>query len=120
MKISINDEYEVLHSGTVISHDNKAVCFSIDKLKFRMLFKEDPDDKDNNSIELKLDKDKTCLDILLTNYDNILGQGVVRPIEVGFYNNKRLSVQFIVTSMNKTGTRVIHYTWLLKELDHES
>ena len=32
MEISINDEYDVFQSGTIISHDNKAVCFYIEKL----------------------------------------------------------------------------------------
>lgn len=119
-KIAINDEYEVLQSGTIISHDNKAVCFSIDKLKFRMSFLDDPEHKGEHPIEVKLNKDNTCLDIILTNYDNILGQGVVRPIEVGLLNNKKLFVQFIITTLNETGTRVIHYTFLLKDLVHES
>lgn len=113
MEISINDEYEVFQSGTIISHDNKAVCFYIEKLVFRMLFKDDPNTKDS-PIEMKLDKENNCLDIILTNYNNILGQGVIRPIEVGFLNNKKLSIQFMITSMNSTGTRVVNYTWLLK------
>ncbi|MBQ6050135.1 MAG: hypothetical protein IJL35_06010 [Bacteroidaceae bacterium] len=117
MKIEV-DEYEVLYSGTVITHDNKNVIFELKPLKFRLVFKTDTTVKDS-PINLNLHKEDSCLDIVLTNYNNPLGQGLVRPINVATLNSKVLLLQLIVHSLNDSGAKIIHYVWLTKEMKED-
>ncbi len=113
MTIRVN-EYDVLYNGTVITHENRDVLFEIQPLKFRLVFKFDNTTKES-PINLKLSEDSSCLDIVLTNYDSPIGQGLVRPIKVATLNNKELFLQLMVYSLNDSGAKIIHYTWLTKE-----
>lgn len=110
MKISIGKEYEVVESATVITHDDKDVSFKIDELTIRFIFKVDKSNEET-SLSSEIVDNKT-LNLILTNYNNPLGQGLIRPVELGSIDGKRFLISFMIYGLNDTGAKTIHVTFL--------
>lgn len=102
------DSYNILESGSVITHDNKNVLFRIAPLQFTLEFKTIKD----SPVNIETVSDDKSMRIILTNFNNPIGQGIVRPINVGTINEKDIYIQFVVYSLGDTGSKVIHYTWM--------
>ena len=112
-RISIG-EFEVLASGVVLTHMNKGIQFYIDELVFDVSFKTN-EDSDKPSINATVSSDNPRhLNIVLINYDDNFGKGLVYPVEVGTLNDKTIYFQFMTSTVGKTETRVFEYTWLAK------
>lgn len=113
MRIRLGQEYDVIESATVITHDDKDVSFKIDELTIRFIFKVDKSNEDT-SLSSEIVDNKT-LNLILTNYNNPLGQGLLRPVELGSYNGDRLLISFMIYSLNDTGAKTIHVTFLSRK-----
>ena len=107
MEIKI-DNYNIISTGTVITHDNKSVVFRINPLEFILEFKTEKD----APAKIDTHSDDKSMKIVLTNFNNSLGQGLVQPMHVGVINGKELYFQFVVYSLGDSGSKVIHYTWM--------
>lgn len=114
MKISVGD-YEIYDSGAVISHDNKDVLFEVKNLRVKIVFKNDPENKSYDA-KISLPEDRSCLLFTLTNFNNSLGTGLTRPVEIGTINDTRLFLQFMVYRLGESDSRMISYTWLIRKI----
>lgn len=114
LEFSINvEEYEVLKSGTVISHDNKEIIFHLENLTYIISFQTD---KDYAKTGLRFEddpSDESKLKIVLVNYD-VNSRGIVIPLQIGSLNEKSLYLQFYLSTLADSSTRIFTYTWLIK------
>lgn len=112
--IKIGD-YDVLSSGSVIAIENVPIQFSIYDLKISFLFESESEGEKGMNIRLHIVSDKEA-EYTFVNYDAQLGCGLVRPIHVGTINGRDLSVMARFSQLN-IGGKLIHYTWLLRDLE---
>ena len=118
MKIKIGD-YEVYADGTLVSLPDEAVKFLIEDLTYELVFIDDIEITDQK-IEAKQSEDKKGVTLTFTNFNNSFGTSNVKPLPLGFINDKGLFLNYRIHSLNggpekpKAG-KTIHYTWLLKD-----
>ncbi len=113
IKISVGD-YEIYDSGVVISHENKDILFEVKNLKIKIVFENNPDIKDYEA-KISLPEDRSCMTLTLINFNNSLGTGLTKPVEIGTINGSRLFLQFIVYRLGESDSRMISYTWLIQK-----
>ena len=113
IKISVGD-YEIYDSGAVVSHENKDILFEVKNLKVKMVFMNDPDNK-NYDAKISLPGDRSCMIFTLINFNNSLGIGLTKPVEIGTINGTRLFLQFIVYRLGESDSRMVSYTWLIQK-----
>lgn len=113
IKISV-DEYEVYDSGVVISHENKEILFEVKNLKVKMMFSSNPEKKGYDA-QISLTEDRSCMLLKLINFNNSMGTGLTKPVEIGTTNGSRLFLQFIVYRLGDSDSRMISYTWLIQK-----
>lgn len=110
MNISING-YKVLECGSVVTHADNSVLFEVEGLNIKFTFKTD---KEVEGLPIKLlATDNKNVEIELTNFNSI-ASGIEKPLKIGRLNEKSLYIQFMVTSLNETGAKILYYTFLLK------
>lgn len=107
-------EYEIYDSGVVISHENKEILFEVKNLKVKILFVSDPETKSYDA-KISLTKDRSCMLLTLINFNNSLGTGLTKPVEIGTINGARLFLQFIVYRLGESDSRMISYTWMIQK-----
>lgn len=118
MKIKIG-EYEVYAEGTIVSLPEEPVRFFIEDLTFELLFKDD-NETSEIKVEAKPFDNNKGITLILTNFNNSLGTGNVKPLPLGFINDKTLFFNYRIYALNgepdkgKTG-KTIHYTWLTRK-----
>lgn len=114
INFSINvEEYEVVKTGTVISHANKDIIFHIENLTYIISFQTD---KEYTKTGLRFEddpSDASKLRIILVNYD-VSTRGIVIPLRIGSLNEKGLYFQFYLSTLADSSTRIFTYTWLVK------
>jgi hypothetical protein len=112
-------EYEVLHSGTVISYETEPITFEISpEIIIRIVFKSDPSKADS---QIEFDSvSNSQLDINLVNVSPSIGVSNVSPLNLGHFNGRKLYLNFSVFSVGPTEnlSRTLHYTWYTRELTH--
>lgn len=118
MKIKSGD-YEVLYSGTVIGANNEPIEFQFPEnkasLKIILDFRVDTKIKES-PIEFDTSVPKT-LKLTLVNVNDI-GSGNTKILDIGYLNNKRLSMNYRIYSIQDI-SKTIHYTFYLgKEGSH--
>lgn len=105
-------EYRVYDNGSVLTHGDNPILFEIEDLKIKFLFKTD---KSTESLPIHLEmKENKTMEITLTNFNGI-ASGVEQPLKIGHLKGSSLFVHFMITSLNETGTKVLHYTFLVKD-----
>ena len=118
MKIKIG-EYEVYAEGTIVSLPDEPIRFYIEDLTFELLFKDETETSEIK-VEAKPFDNNKGITLIFTNFNNSLGTGNVKPLPLGFLNNKTLFFNYRIYALNgepdkgKSG-KTIHYTWLTKE-----
>ncbi len=91
----------------------------IEDLTFELIFKDDSQTSEMK-VEAKTFDNKKGITLTFTNFNNNLGTGNVKPLQLGFLNNKTLFFNYRiyarggVPDKEKSG-KTIHYTWLTKE-----
>lgn len=63
------DKYQVLDSGTVLSHENSEILFEIKNLNIKICFRQDEQNKEK-TVKTKVAADNCCLQLTLTNFEN--------------------------------------------------
>lgn len=103
MKVSVNVENkELVHSSVVHIQDNQDIELDIEGLKLKFIFVEDEADKSSGyrgSVE------DNVFVMSLKNFNNGLGEGVLKPIELGHLNNRKLYVTFYVNTLSNQDRR---------------
>lgn len=112
IKIS-TDKKDVIFSGTVFQFEKEDVIFHIPSLEFRLSF---VSDDGNPRAEGKYDNEKQEFCIQLYNYDNSLGVGLTKPMNIGSINDKKLYFICRVTTLSKQKeNHLIHYTFFVEK-----
>lgn len=106
---------DVIASGSVHTFDNKSLEFEISGLILEFEFL---NDNEGQRIERDVKGEKT-LKLNVFNFDSSLGTGTSNPIYIGFINNRRLYLSFIVHSLSKESSRLMTYTFFLGETVNE-
>lgn len=108
-------EYEVQHTGTVISFEDEPITFEIaDDYIIRMVFKNDSNHSETK-MEFQFINDNRA-DILLINFNNPLGAGNIKPIQIGHTGGKNMYLNFRIYTLEGTSSKLVHYTWYAREL----
>ena len=114
MEINIfTEEYEVIKSGTVLN------AGSLDKITLEVSMSENfkfsiaicfaEDDTKEKNLTVKIDNEKivfTC-----TNFNNSVGTGLNRPIEIAQLSGKKVYFCFWVYALNEKSNKRIDYTF---------
>lgn len=109
--ISISD-FRVYDHGSVLTHDNNTILFEFEELKIQFLFNSNSSIK-GLPVNVTMSANKT-MNITLTNFNSI-SCGIENPVKIGHLKGSALYVHFMISSLNETGAKVLHYTFLLKD-----
>ena len=102
-------DLEIIGNGLAPATKDMPVKIKIDDLELEFEF---VTDKTNNANVERRVVDKK-LYIVLTNFNNSLGTGMIEPIEFGHIKNRKLYVSFwIWTPSVEEGRRIINWTIL--------
>jgi len=122
-KILIEEEWEILDSGTFI-HTKLNTPFTIQiveddgtEINARFVFKHNPNISDSFLNVEHYDID--TFQISLTHNGLLSNFGFVEPIEIGNYNNRRLKFNFRVDINNGSDSPLITYTWLINKISQK-
>jgi hypothetical protein len=117
VSISINNEYTVYDSGSVITHDDKPIIIKIATIKasleVKFVFKTDETVK-GLPVKGEISSDKQSMTMTLTNFNSVLC-GVDKIHEIGHLDGQPLFLQFMVSGLNNSGTKIFYYTFFLKK-----
>ena len=99
----------VISSGSAFSFSpSDDITIEISGLKIIFEFFDTEDGKQN------LERDivsNTALKLKLYNFNNMFGSGLTNPIEIGTLNHKKLYLMFVVSALNKSTPKNLHYTF---------
>ena len=103
MKVSVNvNNYELMHSSVVHIEGHQDVELDIDGLKLKFIFIEDDSEK-SSGYKGVLEGDVFVM--RLRNFNNSLGEGVFKPIELGNLDNRKLYLTFYVNTFKRKDRR---------------
>lgn len=106
-------ELEVLESGSVLITKDSPLIIKLGadpEFKFSFYF-----EKNSNSERSMKGTaiDKTELKFDLINFDDPLGCGLLEPVSIGTYKNRKLFLFFETSRMSEKSGRLFHYTFFL-------
>lgn len=78
-----------------------------------MVFIKDSEQREQK-LDFKLVNDKQ-MDILLINFNNVLGTGNTEPLDMATINHRKVYLNFIINALASSDIKKIHYTWYLRE-----
>lgn len=103
MNVKVNVENkELVLSSVVHVQENQEVGIEIEGLKLKFNFIKD--DENTSSSYRGVVEDGVFL-MSLKNFNNVLGEGVLKPIELGHINNRRLYLTFYVYTYQNQNRR---------------
>lgn len=103
-------DLEIVGNGTAPCSIESNLKLVFDDLQFEFEFINNKD-VNNHSIDSRVVEKKIIF--LLTNFNNSLGTGLIRPLEIGHHNGRRLYISFWVVTPNPSeGLRIINWTIL--------
>lgn len=114
------DDYEILENDTVLlpgKVSNLRLHFKFEEFEFdfQMQFIENDENSEQN---LKLKIEETLIRVQCTNFNNPLGTGTVKPIEIATIDGKKLFIHFwsylLGNEEKKQKTRRVEYTVLIE------
>ncbi|HCA5151335.1 DUF6864 domain-containing function [Acinetobacter baumannii] len=110
VNVSTNN-LKVLTSGLVFSIGGEEIYISIDDVKVKFEFIEE-DDKVKPSIKYNISEvNNKELVVSLINFNNTLGQGIIKPLNFLYTEHFNLYISFYVYTLNdKKSNRQISYT----------
>ena len=108
-----NGDLEILGNGIAPSTNDFPLKIKVRDLEIVFKFKIDEDNKEMKA-ERQVDGKK--LIVVLTNFNNSLGSGIIEPQEFGFVDNKKIYISYwIWTPSIKDSKRIINWTILQGE-----
>lgn len=103
-------ELEVIGNGIAPSSIESKLKLVYDDLQFEFDFINNKEINSHN-IELKIIEKKMVF--VLTNFNNSLGTGIIKPLEIGHHNGRRLYISFwVITPSASEELRIINWTML--------
>lgn len=108
--------YDIIDSGSISSFDSKSNIgfkLKIENQQINIVFNFS-EDVDTNKLGLKtvVDKDNGII-IECINFNNPIGAGTVKAIELATVNGKKLYINFNVSKLNN-GPHLINYTFYIE------
>ena len=92
-------DLEVIGNGIAPSTINLPLSIKIKDLE--LTFEFDSDNSKEMKVERRIDGKK--LTLLLLNFDNSLGSGIIEPVEFGFLDNRKLFLSYWIWNVNFWG-----------------
>lgn len=111
MKIKIGN-YEVYETGSLVNSEGEIVDFVLDEKTqyvLRLLFVNDPSIS-GHQVKAEF-LDKSGLQFVFTNFNNSLGFGNSKPLNVGIMHGREFLFNYIIYSLEKG--KKIDYTFML-------
>jgi hypothetical protein len=113
IKISAG-EFTVYSSGSVISVFDKPIKFELFGLEYEIMFIKDDENPAATYTRNNTDETKQKQIITIKNFNDKTGNGVTKPIFVGYTPNDKIYLSFIVYSLSSGSGKLFCYTWFLK------
>lgn len=113
MKITTGAEnYEVLHSGTILTFRNEPITFHLtEDLKVVMCFENDKSEQEHHlSFHVRNNKE---LEIRFTNFNSSLGTANANPLPLAKVDGRQVYLNFRVLAGEDS--KQISHTWYLRE-----
>lgn len=102
-------DLEVIGNGIAPSTIDLPLSIKIKDLE--LMFRFETDDSKEMKIEEKVNGKK--LTLILMNFDNSLGSGVIEPVEFGFMDKRKLYLSYWIWTPSKNDAkRIINWTLL--------
>ncbi|MGE6376588.1 DUF6864 domain-containing function [Peribacillus muralis] len=109
----------VLMSGLVIQFNGQPIEMNLDLPDFPLTLELDFANQENSTAQSinAQTKGESTLSLMFYNFNNPLGSGSGKPVQLGTYQNKFIYLNFRVFSISNTSDKTLHYTiYLTKEL----
>jgi hypothetical protein len=105
-------DLEIIGNGIAPTTKDKPLSIKIKDLE--LVFKFESDDTKEMKAERRVDGKKLIM--VLTNFNNSLGSGVIEPEEFGFIDNRKVYLSYwVLTPSSKDSKRIINWTILQGE-----
>lgn len=108
-----SSNHTVLESGSVITYSNEnEVLFSIkmdDTFSFDLLLKFTSNGEEQHQLQQSVSGNTITLNCV--NFDNPLGTGTKKPIELATFDNKKVYINFWVNALGDNALKKIAYTF---------
>ena len=105
--------YEIVDSGSLITCDNsQRVEFTVEcdnGFVFILRFEFEKNSDNGHNLKLRIDNNNTIV-FLCTNFDNTLGTGTNKPIELATVDNKKIYINFWIYALGQDTLKKIDYT----------
>lgn len=113
MKITTG-KYEVIEAGTVITFEDNSINIELaNNMTCIISFKTEPKEKDQR-LDFNSINDQT-MELILVNFNDTIGAGTTAPVHLGHIGNKKLFLNFRITAMGGSKSKMFHFTWYLGE-----
>lgn len=105
-------EFELIESGSIVIDKANTVSFFLDDLEIEIVFF-DRDDKKQEIKAIPVDTKK--LQLQLINFNNPLGTGPTKPLNIATLNTGEcVYLQYVVYAIHDI--KILHYSWYSKSL----
>lgn len=103
---------EILQTGSIISYDSSPITIEFGdnntNLALNIEFKNTEDGK---ALIETGDVVNNSLQLILSNFNNQLGSGSIKPIAIGTWDNMTLSFSFRVYTLNGSDQKTLYFTF---------
>jgi len=114
MKVSLKN-YELIAFGSVIIPSQESIVFELEDLVIEFHFH---DDKETQGAVVKTEiSDEKHGVLRFTNFNNSLGIGNTKPLEIGTYHGKKLLLNYRIYTLTPESGKLVHYTWLAGDIN---
>ena len=106
--------FEVLASGSVLTHRQQPLLFRKGVFEIEMVFEPS---EDINDEEFDVQWEQKAGHRLQVTFHNFRGNfiGSPEPIRIGTLNNRALYLNYLVTTADLRGEKLLNYTWYLEK-----
>ena len=109
----MSKEKKILDSGSIITFDSTAdISFDVqfdNNFSFKLIFKFE-NDANNKSHSLNFNLLDNTITFSCVNFNNVLGTGTKKPLEIATVENKKVFITFWVTAMGLESLKRLDYS----------
>ena len=110
-----SSNYLIIDSGTAMTFDSQAplqLKLVLDQsFQFTVLIQFRKGDGGERELMQSINNETNTISLSCKNFDNALGTGTNRPIEVATYQNKKIFLHFWVYALGENSIRKIDYSF---------
>lgn len=111
--------YHILESGSILTYsgtDDIVFRLKMDKtFKFQVVLKFEEKEKDDQQLKFNTDSQQNIITITCVNFNNLLGTGIKKPIELATFNNKKVFINFCIYATGDEIPRKVTYTFYIQK-----